>query len=236
LFEVFSESKEVSQVGGETGMNRAERRRLAKGQQKKPAVYNFTEGQLKEKISKGVLDFKKDLVEDIINKVTNDYITLTLNVLYDEFDFDCEQLKKFKQRLDCLSDSVTEDYVTIDDIKLMLLEELGFNLYALGKNETAQKDVLLKADSHKKNILYSGMWLMYISVLKVLSEHYKFGSKRGTDFTAKLNKYLEEYLEDISLVQRDVKDIYYDGKFKDSFMYIDCTKRKAANDENLVKW
>lgn len=225
----YPKAKRLVKSGGEMGMNRAERRRFAKEQRKKPAVYNFTEGQLKEKISKVVFDFKKDLAEDIINKVANDYIILTLNVLYDGFDFDCEQLKKFKQRLDWLSDSVTEDYVTIEDIKLMLLEELGFNLYTLGKNETSQKDVILKADSHKKSILYSGMWLMYISVLKVLSEHYKFGSKRGTDFTAKLNKYLGEYLEDTNLVQKDVKDIYYDGKFKDSFICIDSVKKKAVN-------
>ena len=93
MFEVLSESEEVSQVGSEMGMNRAERRRFAKEQRKKPAVYSFTKGQLKEKISKGVFVFKKDLAEDIINKVTNDYIILTLNVLYDGFGFDCEQLK-----------------------------------------------------------------------------------------------------------------------------------------------
>lgn len=210
-------------------MNRAERRRFAKEQQKKPAVYNFTEGQLKASISQGIINAKKDIADDIVNKVTDDYLTLTLNVLYDNFDFDYEQLGKFKQRLDFLSDCVTEDYVTIEDIKLMFLEELGLNLYTLGKGEKTEEYVFAKANNHKKNILYDGMWLMYVSVLKVLSEHYKFGSKRGADFTEELNKYLGEYLGDVTLVQRDVKDFYYDGKFKDSFICIDSVKRKAVN-------
>ena len=117
----------------------------------------------------------------------------------------------------------------------MLLEELGFNLYTLGKNEISQKDVILKADSHKKSILYSGMWLMYISVLKVLSKHYKFGSKRGADFTAKLNKYLGEYLEDTHLVQKDVNDFYFVGKFKDSFVCFDLDKNEMVNYANTTK-
>lgn len=216
-------------------MNRAERRRFAKEQQKKPAVYNFTEGQLKASISQGIINAKKDIADDIVNKVTDDYLTLTLNVLYDNFDFDYEQLGKFKQRLDFLSDCVTEDYVTIEDIKLMFLEELRLNLYTLGKGEKTEEDVFAKANNHKKSILYSGMWLMYISVLKVLSEHYKFGSKRGADFTAKLNKYLGEYLEDMNLVQKDVKDIYYDGKFKDSLVCFDLAERKSVNYENGAK-
>lgn len=229
MFEVLSESEEVSQVGGETHMNRAERRRFAKEQQKKPAVYNITESQLKARISQGIIDAKKDVVEDIVNKVVDNYLTLTLNVLYDNFDFDCEQLGKFKQRLDFLSDCVTEDCVTIEDIKLMFLEELGLNLYTLGKGEKTEEDVFTKANNHKKSILYNGMWLMYMSVLKVLSKYYKFGSKRGADFTEKLNKYLEEYLADISLIQKDVKDIYYNGKFKDSFICIDPVKREVVN-------
>jgi len=104
-------------------MNRAERRRLAKEQQKKPAVYNITENQLKAQISQGITDKKKDIAEDIVNRVVNDYLTLTLNVLYDKFDFDLEQLSKFKDSIDFLSDCVTEDYTAIEDIQLMLLEE-----------------------------------------------------------------------------------------------------------------
>jgi len=106
--------------------------------------------------------------------------------------------------------------------------ELGLNLYNTGREDMTNEEVIKKANDHKTKVLNSGIWLCYLSALNVLNDLYKFGSKRGSDFTNKLNDYIHRYLNDIDCFGKELDDIYNNGKFKDCTLCIDI-------DSGLIK-
>ena len=213
-------------------MNRAERRRIEKEKRKKPAVYNITQEQLQTQVSHKLIETRKDIATEIIDKVVNDYLALTLNVLYDKFDFDKDKLLDFRNEINSLSDGVTGDFVDVEDIKLMLIEELDINLFKSKSCETSldKDERLSKADNHKRKIVNSGVWLSYMSSLMALKELYKFGGKRGADFTISFNGYLSKYLENPKLLVEDINNEYDNGTFKDCEMLLNSLPKNEVSE------
>lgn len=204
---------------------RAELRRQAKENGKK-AVYQYTQEQIDSMIAAKLYDVRKEVSEEVVNKVLDDYLSLTLMVLYDKFDFDKDALVKFKKCMDNLSDSVNENYVEIEDLKLTLIEELDINLLSL--QESDPNIEFEKLSRHKKRIVNSGCWIMYVAVMLKLKELYKFGNKRSTLLTQNIVESLKEYFKDPKAFDSDF------NKFGDTKDFKECiiTMKKLLHENN----
>lgn len=176
-------------------MNRAERRRQDREQKSKKAVYQYTEEQLQDMLAKKVMGLKEQVVKEVVDTVLTDYLTITLMVLYDKFDFDRSQLIDFKKKMDDLSDSVNGDWVTIQDLRLCMTEELNIDLLSI-KGDGTTETSFDKSQGYKKQVLNSGIWFTYISFMKHLKEKLKVGAKRGLDLTEDVFNDVIKYAND----------------------------------------
>lgn len=185
-------------------MNRAERRRQEKEQGKKKAVYQFTEEQLQDMLNGKINDVKRELTESVVNRVMGDYLTITLMTLYDKFDFSKEQLIDFKKKMDDLSDCITDDYVTIEELRLCMIDELEINL--LGVQGDKSTEVRFeKVNKYKKCVFNSGVWFTYVSFMKHLREKLKVGAKRGLDLTERVFVDIVNYVSDKASFMQDLQ-------------------------------
>lgn len=196
-------------------MNRAERRRKQKAEMKKQPVYNYTPEQLKGLISEQVLDKKKEIAETVVDKVLNDYITLTLSVLYDKFDFTREDLVKFKNHLDSLSDCVTQETVSLNDMRLLLFDELEINLFTL--DERNEGESIIKANKYKQEIFNTGVKATFLSFVENLNKFFNFGKKRAVFSSQCALKSMTDYFKDPKLFEEDYKQAKENIKLKVAF-------------------
>ena len=86
-------------------MNRAERRRFAKAEEKKKAVYNLTQEQLdavvKESVEKELQAFMRQLTEDAVHTALVLFLTLLMGVIKDYYwkKSYAKRLPKFVERV-----------------------------------------------------------------------------------------------------------------------------------------
>lgn len=168
--------------------NRAERRRKERENRKSP-TYCYNEEQLKAKIEEAVMKQKENIVPEVVDKVLNQYLVLTMGVLYDKFDFTPEQLKEYKDRLEFLSECINEDYATVEDYKLILKEEA--NIVFEENGDKTIDDSIGKVDAYKQKMLKLHKWYIVLCVLKTLRD-FGFARKRGNEFLEVLNCYLQK--------------------------------------------
>lgn len=195
-------------------MNRAERRRQQRELQKQP-VYNYTPEQLKNIVNKQVVENKKEIAEAVVDKVLNDYITLSLSVLYDKFDFNKEQLLKFKSYMDSLSDCVTQGHLNIKDLNLMMIEELEINLLSMQEPDV---DVTLqKMNEHKRAIFNSGCKAMFLAFVTNLNTYFNFGKKRAGFSAHCALATVKQYLEEPEKFYNSYNEVKDNVKLSEAF-------------------
>lgn len=101
-------------------MNRAERRRLDKEQQKKKATYNLSTDE--------IVIMKKDTAMEAIEVAFDMMIAIPMLVMHDKFGFGPSRSEKLLDEIKILYDDFKNGYLTIDDMKSTIYEELGIKL------------------------------------------------------------------------------------------------------------
>lgn len=66
--------------------------------------------------------------EDVKEEAVSLAIAIFLTVLCDKFGYDAEKLHSVWDEVNSLSDSVVKGYVSVPDLKSVLLEEYGINI------------------------------------------------------------------------------------------------------------
>jgi hypothetical protein len=101
-------------------LNRAERRRAQKDEIKTTKTYNLRTEELEV--------IKKDAALKAIETALNMMIALPIMVLHDKFGFGPKRTERLIDEIKKLYDSFDEGYLTIEDIKNTIYEELGIEI------------------------------------------------------------------------------------------------------------
>ena len=146
-------------------MGRASRRRQQKKEgtlePKKVATYNYTEEQLKQKITEEMQVFRESTSNAIISRTVSSFIILIADILHSRFGFGETRLKRFFFDFYKLCDELAfeepednEDYLDILKIKQGLIDE-GIDIEGLLWNKITAKEVRSKevdADVSKEKL------------------------------------------------------------------------------------
>ncbi len=101
-------------------MNRAERRRQLKDNIKTETTYNLK--------TSDIVDIKTDTAKQAISMALNMMIALPVLVLHDKFGFGPKRTEKLIDEIKLLYDSFDQGYLTIEDMKNTIYEELGIKI------------------------------------------------------------------------------------------------------------
>lgn len=93
-------------------MNRAERRRIQK--------QGITANELK--------GIEQALAKQVISYSTNAMIASFVLSLHDKWGWGQVKLKRLLEQVDDTFDSINKDYVSIEDIKKVILDEIGIDI------------------------------------------------------------------------------------------------------------
>lgn len=181
----------MAEIDNSPKLSRAERRRIEKKKGKK-ATYCYSQEQINDMIKKAVLEQKKDLVAEITNVVLEQYIVITMGVLYDRFNFDREQLLNFKSSLEDFSDLMESNSRFVDDYKMVFKDKFGIVFHnspceGVEHFETANS----KIEEYKESVVEDSKFFMLVVVLYVLRQEFGFASKRGTRLIEGVIKYMK---------------------------------------------
>jgi hypothetical protein len=112
---------------GEPKMNRAERRRQAKNNAKAEKTYNVTHKQL--------VDMLEREQEETVKKATEEAFmlmmiisTMTFHDYAEDFEKEEKGVELFAQKCYDLFDTFANGYVTLDELKAQLKEEVGIEI------------------------------------------------------------------------------------------------------------
>lgn len=72
--------------------------------------------------------YVEERVDEITANVSKDYTAMALLVLHDEFGFGLKRLQRVYCRLCDMADSLNGRYLTFQDIRQTLIEEVGFDI------------------------------------------------------------------------------------------------------------
>jgi len=101
-------------------LNRAERRRQLKDNIKTETTYNLK--------TSDIVDIKTDTAKQAISMALNMMIALPVLVLHDKFGFGPKRTEKLIDEIKLLYDSFDQGYLTIEDMKNTIYEELGIKI------------------------------------------------------------------------------------------------------------
>lgn len=96
-------------------MNRAERRRLQREQQKAP-TYNINQKQLSNLVHDKVEDRLEEIRSEAINKTVQAYTVAWVISLHDEFNFGNKRLQRVLDKVQNQFECVTAETVTVEDL------------------------------------------------------------------------------------------------------------------------
>ena len=96
-------------------MNRAERRRLQREQQKAP-TYNINQKQLSNLVHDEVKDRLEELRNEAISKTIRAYTAAWVISLHDEFNFGHKRLQRVLDKVQNQFECVTAETVTVEDL------------------------------------------------------------------------------------------------------------------------
>ena len=96
-------------------LNRAERRRLQREQQKAP-TYNINQKQLSNLVHDKVEDRLEEIRSEAINKTVKAYTAAWVISLHDEFNFGHKRLQKTLDKVQNQFECVTAETVTVEDL------------------------------------------------------------------------------------------------------------------------
>lgn len=102
-------------------MNRAERRRLKKEQEKKEPVYNIKQSNLKQ--------MKSEATNEAVSVAFKLMIGIPTMVLHDKYGWGGKKrLPEFAEHVLDLYDSFDKGFITLDDIEKCIEDETGVKL------------------------------------------------------------------------------------------------------------
>lgn len=96
-------------------MNRAERRRLQKEQQKAP-TYNINQKQLSDLVRNEVESRLEEIRNEAISKTVQAYTAAWVISLHDEFNFGHKRLQRILNKVENQFECVTAETVTVEDL------------------------------------------------------------------------------------------------------------------------
>ena len=99
----------------------------------KKTTHAIEEAVFKQKITKNVV---KQCEERIIPRVQSSCLAATVLVLHDKFGFGTKRLERYMGEVFEYFDSVYNEYLSFDDIKKCVYDELGIDFVRLEEERT----------------------------------------------------------------------------------------------------